>query len=337
MRFSIGCCALLLMAAPALAWAGNCPPRQNCQSSAPARQVQSRPAPQARPMQRSAPAPNMPMRQPSAGGGRPSYPQNGFRPGGGQPAQRSYQPRGFAPPQSPQRGFGGRQSYQGQGQEQRRYGGGQGAGPSGASNSQRRFGDGGGPASPRSNDRTAQFGERRFGGPGRPADAWRARPGVPPGGAHRAADRARQSRAAFARPPRSRGGGRFVYRGRSYGRFAVRAYAWPRGYGYRRYVVGGYLPAVYWTPDYFIEDYGYYDLAPPPPAYQWIRYGPDLALISLDDGSIAQMVYGVFDESGGPPSDDGASQGGGYGPDGGSPPDGDPDQMPGDPPPPEGG
>ena len=132
-----------------------------------------------------------------------------------------------------------------------------------------------------------------------------------------AAARARGLRAANARPARSRSGRTFAYHGRTFRRFEVARYRWPRGYAYRRYAVGAYLPAVYWSPNYFIEDYGYYGLGPPPTDFEWIRYGPDIALIDLNSGAIAQLVYGAFDESDQVPFD------------------GDPDQLPGDGPPPD--
>lgn len=91
----------------------------------------------------------------------------------------------------------------------------------------------------------------------------------------------------------------FVYHGRARPRFEVARYRWPGGYHYRRYWVGAYLPAVYWSPDYFIEDYGWYGLAPPDPGLAWIRYGPDILLIDLGSGAIVDIVYGAFDEYGG--------------------------------------
>jgi hypothetical protein len=87
--------------------------------------------------------------------------------------------------------------------------------------------------------------------------------------------------------------------------------------------VGAFLPSVFWNPDYYITDYALYDLAPPPPDFEWIRYGPDLLLINVQTGQIAQSIPGAFDE-GAPPPDSG------YGP----PPDGQYGQPPGGYPPP---
>jgi Ni/Co efflux regulator RcnB len=97
-------------------------------------------------------------------------------------------------------------------------------------------------------------------------------------------------------PRRSGTGRQYSYHGRTYTRFAAGRYHWPRGYGYQRYAVGYHLPRAYWVRDYYIDNYADYDLGPPPDNYQWIRYGPDILLIDLDTGQIAQVVYGVFDE-----------------------------------------
>ena len=49
-----------------------------------------------------------------------------------------------------------------------------------------------------------------------------------------------------------------------------------------------------------------YDLDPPPPAFEWVRYGPDILLIDLGSGQIAQVIYGAFDDAS---SDEGAAAG----------------------------
>jgi Ni/Co efflux regulator RcnB len=105
-------------------------------------------------------------------------------------------------------------------------------------------------------------------------------------------------------PRRSPSGRQFVYRGQHFARFAGPRYRWPHGYAYHRYAVGYRLPRVYFVHDYFIDDYVDYGLAPPPDDYEWIRYGPDILLVDLDTGEIAQVVYGVFDEVDGPPDED---------------------------------
>jgi Ni/Co efflux regulator RcnB len=87
---------------------------------------------------------------------------------------------------------------------------------------------------------------------------------------------------------------RFNYRGREVERVHVRPFFYPPGYGYRRWEVGAELP-----PDFLVQDYWYADwdalgLEPPPPGYQWVRYGPDLLLVNLNTGQVADVAYDVF-------------------------------------------
>jgi Ni/Co efflux regulator RcnB len=103
---------------------------------------------------------------------------------------------------------------------------------------------------------------------------------------------------------RSPSGRVFRYQGHEYQRFAAPRYAWPHGYAYRRYAIGRRLPRAFWVHDYYIDNYDEYELAPPPPDFEWIRYGPDILLIDLDTGEIAQVVYGAFDEIDAPTPDE---------------------------------
>lgn len=119
-------------------------------------------------------------------------------------------------------------------------------------------------------------------------------------------------------PRHSASGRTFSYHGRTFRRFAAPRYRYPYGYRYQRYGVGFFLPRVFWLPDYYVNDYDDYGLGPPPPGFQWIRYGPDILLINLYTGQIAQTVYGAYDEG-----DDGSYDQGGP-PDGGPPDDGGP-------------
>ena len=91
-----------------------------------------------------------------------------------------------------------------------------------------------------------------------------------------------------------------MYRGRSFSRYSVERYRWPSGYGYQRWGIGYRLPRDFWISDYYIYDYADYGLGPAPGGFQWIRYGPDILLINLYTGQIADAVYGAFDEDGGP-------------------------------------
>ncbi len=77
-------------------------------------------------------------------------------------------------------------------------------------------------------------------------------------------------------------------------RYRLGTYAWPRGYGYRRFTFGEYLPEIFFAQDYWIYDYADYGLPFPPPGTQWVRYGPDALLIDQDTGEIVQVIYSVF-------------------------------------------
>jgi Ni/Co efflux regulator RcnB len=132
------------------------------------------------------------------------------------------------------------------------------------------------------------------------------------GGAHAAATRATRTAAASARPPRASNGQTYSGAGGSQASFAAGPYAFPAGYSYTAFAVGAFLPAVFWQPQWFVLDWGYYGLWAPPPDAAWIRYGPDLLLIELDTGAILRVVRGVYVQ-------------GGYA---------DPDALAGDPPPP---
>ena len=89
----------------------------------------------------------------------------------------------------------------------------------------------------------------------------------------------------------------FTIGGQSHPQFAVGPYYWPQGYGYMRYSIGDSLPQQFWLQQYFINDFADYGLQPPPPGYQWVRYGPDLMLVNLGSGAVAQVAYGAFAES----------------------------------------
>ena len=77
-------------------------------------------------------------------------------------------------------------------------------------------------------------------------------------------------------------------------RYRQPAFRWPRGFDYRRYSYGQYLPQAFFGQDYWIYDYSDYGLPYPPPGTAWVRYGPDAMLVDRDSGEIIQVVYGVF-------------------------------------------
>jgi Ni/Co efflux regulator RcnB len=208
----------------------------------------------------------------------------GGAPGGGAAQQA---PRSFGG----QAGSGGSRSFGGAG---------------GAAGGERHFGS----------DGAASGGERRFGGPeGHGAsgggDTHRA---FGAGSDHRAfgaesdhrafgaADTHRafgadEHRAGFG-ADHGHGGdahGRFTYHGREFAARHAEAYRWPHGYAYHRYWAGRRLPRAFWRRDYYVYDYADFGIDAPPPGYQWVRYGPDLLLISVATGEVAQSVNGAYE------------------------------------------
>ncbi len=80
----------------------------------------------------------------------------------------------------------------------------------------------------------------------------------------------------------------------SYARFHGNRYFYPRGYGYRYYSVGTFLPRVFFDQRYYIGNPYAYRL---PLAYagtRWIRVGPDALLIRVYDGRVVRVIQGLF-------------------------------------------
>ena len=72
------------------------------------------------------------------------------------------------------------------------------------------------------------------------------------------------------------------------------AFRYPRGYNYRRWSVGLILPSIFLTNYYFYNDWAAVGAYPPPPGFTWVRYGPDLLLVSRRSGRIRDVIYGAF-------------------------------------------
>jgi len=68
----------------------------------------------------------------------------------------------------------------------------------------------------------------------------------------------------------------------------------PQGYAYRHWSYGDRLPSIYFGHDFWIGDFGMYDLMAPPDGYVWVRFGPDALLIDEYTGDIVRVEYGVF-------------------------------------------
>ncbi|PTQ10803.1 hypothetical protein CLG96_10400 [Sphingomonas oleivorans] len=72
------------------------------------------------------------------------------------------------------------------------------------------------------------------------------------------------------------------------------AYAGPRGYSYRRVVVGHRFAPVYYAPRYVIADPRRYRLPHPVGANRWVRYGNDAVLVDARTGRVRAVHYGFF-------------------------------------------
>jgi Nickel/cobalt transporter regulator len=88
--------------------------------------------------------------------------------------------------------------------------------------------------------------------------------------------------------------GQFTWRGRPFNRVHSAPFIYPPGWGYRRWVAGAILAPLFLAPAYYYSDWATMGLAPPPEGYQWVRYGPDLLLVNIATGQVADVIYGAF-------------------------------------------
>jgi Ni/Co efflux regulator RcnB len=238
------------------------------------------------------------------GGGQHNQPQGGGHPGGapaGAPAARAPGPGGV-PGAGGARGAGERgapgggqrpggapayQGYQGGargGAEGYRGAPATGArGAEGARGGERGAAEGARGGGERSGAEGARGGERGGGAAGHVPSTYHPRGGAPgfrPGGA-----RPSYNARYFPR----------VYQ--SDRRYAWRGGVWRAqpGYYYRRWAYGERLPFGWFDSRWYIDDYYDYDLPVPPDGYEWVRVGPDALLVSLDDGTVVESAYGLFD------------------------------------------
>jgi Ni/Co efflux regulator RcnB len=80
----------------------------------------------------------------------------------------------------------------------------------------------------------------------------------------------------------------------TYHRIHRPVFVYPRGYSYRRYRTGLYLPSLFRSSHYYFNDYYALGIGAPPHGYVWVRYGPDLLLIQRRTGRIVDIIYGAF-------------------------------------------
>jgi hypothetical protein len=90
------------------------------------------------------------------------------------------------------------------------------------------------------------------------------------------------------------GPGQFSFRGHNFVRVHVSPFIYPPGWAYRQWAVGAILPPLFLVPNYYYPEWAALGLEPPPPGFQWVRYGPDLLLVNVATGQVADVAYGVF-------------------------------------------
>jgi hypothetical protein len=88
--------------------------------------------------------------------------------------------------------------------------------------------------------------------------------------------------------------GRFLYHDRPFNPVRVAPFVYPRGWAYRRFVIGAVLPPLFLAPAYYYSGWAALGLPPPQPGFQWVRYGPDLLLVDVTTGQVVDTVYGAF-------------------------------------------
>ncbi|MDB5444114.1 MAG: hypothetical protein JWP73_2490 [Phenylobacterium sp.] len=81
---------------------------------------------------------------------------------------------------------------------------------------------------------------------------------------------------------------------------ARQGYWYAPGYGYERveprwrgaWRRGGYVPGAY--RHYYVQDWGYYGLRPPPPGYRWVYADGNFVLMALTTGLIADVILNGY-------------------------------------------
>lgn len=88
--------------------------------------------------------------------------------------------------------------------------------------------------------------------------------------------------------------GRFMYHGRPFNPIYAAPFVYPRGWAYRRWVIGATLPPLFLAPAYYYSGWATLGLPAPQPGFQWVRYGPDVLLVNTANGQVVEVVYGTF-------------------------------------------
>lgn len=101
-------------------------------------------------------------------------------------------------------------------------------------------------------------------------------------------------RPPVTRPPVTRPPHGIGHRPPNFRPIPAKPFRYPRGYHYRRWTIGLILPHLFLSSAYYFDNYATYGFGPPPRGYRWVRYGPDLLLVNVRTGRIADVVYGAF-------------------------------------------
>lgn len=102
-------------------------------------------------------------------------------------------------------------------------------------------------------------------------------------------------RRAYGGPRRDYSGFRDYHRSfNSPRRFRAPPYRRPAGWYERRWAFGDFLPALFWSSTYWLDDFDYYELPPPPYGTVWVRNYNDALLVDRDTGEIISIRYDVF-------------------------------------------
>lgn len=70
-------------------------------------------------------------------------------------------------------------------------------------------------------------------------------------------------------------------------------YGWDRGY--RRFGVGIAIAPMLYTPRYWIYDPYAYRLPDAEEPYRWVRYYDDALLVDIEDGTVVDVIHGIFE------------------------------------------
>ena len=87
------------------------------------------------------------------------------------------------------------------------------------------------------------------------------------------------------------------YRDERRSAFRLPRYYAPYGWngGYRRFGIGVGLAPMLYTPRYWIYDPYAYRLPEAEEPYRWVRYYGDALLVDIEDGTVVDVIHGIFE------------------------------------------